>query len=208
LSDPHLIRIAAPIGMPDNRVQPSVRRPRFRAVSISPAEADTALKIPMSHQRGELPLVKQAVRFLMQYKPSACRTYEDLAEDPLFRGIVDGLDPRDGITDAEIQREVFQVLPQLRTAEQAVDDAEDSVAQHDAYMRLLHKFSPDETERLSARAQVKVWQMWVALQLGSLEWRTRDFDGTHARSMLAANARAARAEAARADGGRAEEAEW
>jgi hypothetical protein len=118
----------------------------------------------------------------MQHKPNACGTYQDLSEDLLFRGIVDGFDATHGITDDEIEKEIFQVLPQLRARKRPADDLEDSAAQHDSDMRLLPRLSPDEVLQPPLRRRRR------SGRCGSVEGRTLDFDRAHARSMFSVTA--------------------
>jgi hypothetical protein len=131
------------------------------------------------NRRSALQLVSLAVRFLKHHHPSACRTYADLFENPLFRGTIHGLDEECGLSQADIQKEVSHILPHIQSTPNPISRSPDPRT-FESYLRIACRGNLAEMNKLPREAQAKVWQLWVENQIGAMDGRTADFDAVHA----------------------------
>jgi hypothetical protein len=146
-------------------------------------------------RRSELELIKLTARYLESTKPQSCKNYRVLAQEPLFRGMCFGLKEQLGITPDEIEKEVCETVLSITTsppiaeapAQPAGSPGQLPTVKYDRLLSYMHKFRPEEVEKLPPDLRPKAWQLWIAQQLGKSRGREVEFDDVMHKSMEWAN---------------------
>jgi hypothetical protein len=140
-------------------------------------------------------LIKLTARYLESTKPQSCRSYRVLAHEPLFRGMCFGLNEQLGITPEEIEKEVCQNVLSITSplplsqspVQQPASPGQLRTIKYDRLLSYMHKFRPDEVEKLPPDLRPKAWQLWIAQQLGASRGRAVQFDEIIHKSIERAN---------------------
>jgi hypothetical protein len=145
--------------------------------------------------RSELELIKLTARYLESTKPQSCKNYRVLAQEPLFRGMCFGLKEQLGITPEEIEKEVCQNVLNITTPppiaqppiQRPDSPGHSRTVKYDRLLSYMHKFRPEQVEKLPPDLRPKAWQLWIARQLGGCRGRATEFDEIMRKSMERVN---------------------